>query len=91
VDDTVARRKVELGADGHKVMKVASGGTHPDGFIGQAETSGEILLAVGQVGGELDFIHHTFGTVLPGMLPTKLSPGHPPKFRSISITEYDHC
>jgi 1-aminocyclopropane-1-carboxylate deaminase/D-cysteine desulfhydrase-like pyridoxal-dependent ACC family enzyme len=91
VDGTIARRKTELEAQGHKVMIVGAGGAHPDGFIAHAQTFREMLVQSGDSGVELDFVYHTIGTgtALPGMLAAKLSLGHPVKLRSIAISNYN--
>lgn len=91
VEDTIARRRAELEAQGSKVEVVGTGGAHRDGFIAHAQTFREMLLQAGEAGVELDFIYHTIGTgtALPGMLAAKLSLDHPVKLRSIAISAYD--
>lgn len=91
VTDTIANRKAELEAQGHKVLVVGAGGAHPDGFIAHALTFREMLEQSDAALVDLDFVYHTIGTgtALPGMLAAKLSLGHPVKFRSISILPYN--
>ena len=91
ITDTIANRKAELEAQGHKVLVVGAGGAHPDGFIAHALTFREMLEQSDAAGAELNFVYHTIGTgtALPGMLAAKLSLGHPVKFRSISILRYN--
>src|SRR6201991_417020 len=91
ITDTIANRKAELEAQGHKVLVVGTGGAHPDGFIAHALTFREMLEQSDAAGADLDFVYHTIGTgtALPGMLAAKLSLGHPVKFRSISILRYN--
>ncbi|QRP42630.1 1-aminocyclopropane-1-carboxylate deaminase/D-cysteine desulfhydrase [Amycolatopsis sp. FDAARGOS 1241] len=91
ITDTIANRKAELEAQGHKVLVVGAGGAHPDGFIAHALTFREMLEQSDAAGADLDFVYHTIGTgtALPGMLAAKLSLGHPVKFRSISILKYN--
>ncbi|QYN22422.1 1-aminocyclopropane-1-carboxylate deaminase/D-cysteine desulfhydrase [Amycolatopsis sp. DSM 110486] len=91
ITGTIANRKAELEAQGHKVLVVGAGGAHPDGFIAHALTFREMLEQSDAAGAELDFVYHTIGTgtALPGMLAAKLSLGHPVKFRSISILKYN--
>ncbi|WP_330280855.1 1-aminocyclopropane-1-carboxylate deaminase/D-cysteine desulfhydrase [Streptomyces sp. NBC_00588] len=91
VTDTIAARKAELDAQGHKVLVVGAGGAHPDGYIAHAVTLREILEQSDAAGVELDHVYHTIGTgtALPGMLAAKLSLGHPVKLRSIAIQRLD--
>ncbi|MEZ0109714.1 1-aminocyclopropane-1-carboxylate deaminase/D-cysteine desulfhydrase-like pyridoxal-dependent ACC family enzyme [Catenulispora sp. EB89] len=91
IADTIADRKAELEAQGHKVLVVGAGGAHPDGFVAHALTFREMLEQSAAAGVDLDFVYHTIGTgtALPGMLAAKLSLGHPVRFRSISILGYD--
>jgi 1-aminocyclopropane-1-carboxylate deaminase/D-cysteine desulfhydrase-like pyridoxal-dependent ACC family enzyme len=86
ITDTIENRKTELEAQGHKVLVVAAGGAHPNGFIAHALTFREMLEQSATSGADLDFVYHTIGTgtALPGMLAAKLSLAHPVKFRSIS-------
>ena len=87
----IEARRAELEAQGHKVLVVGSGGAHPDGFVAHAVTFREMLEQSAAAGVDLDFVYHTIGTgtALPGMLAAKLSLGHPVRFRSIAITNYD--
>jgi len=91
ITDTIENRKTELEAQGHKVLVVAAGGAHPNGFIAHALTFREMLEQSDAAGADLDFVYHTIGTgtALPGMLAAKLSLAHPVKFRSISILRYN--
>jgi 1-aminocyclopropane-1-carboxylate deaminase/D-cysteine desulfhydrase-like pyridoxal-dependent ACC family enzyme len=91
ITDTIENRKTELEAQGHKVLVVAAGGAHPNGFIAHALTFREMLEQSATSGADLDFVYHTIGTgtALPGMLAAKLSLAHPVKFRSISILRYN--
>ncbi|RAR55375.1 D-cysteine desulfhydrase [Paraburkholderia unamae] len=83
-------RKVELEAQGRKVMIVPTGGAYPTGFAAHVRTFMEMIEQARDAGVELDYIYHTTGTgtALPGMLAAKLLTGHPVKFRSISISHY---
>lgn len=91
VDDAITARRTELETQGHKVLVVGPGGTHPDAFIAHAVTFRELLAQSEAAGVELDFVYHTIGTgtALPGMLAAKLALRHPVRFRSISIQPYD--
>jgi L-cysteate sulfo-lyase len=88
--DAMNARKVELEAQGRKVMIVPTGGAYPAGFAAHVRTFMEMVEQARDAGVELDYIYHTTGTgtALPGMLAAKLLMGHPVKFRSISISHY---
>lgn len=91
ITDAMQDRKRELEADGHRVLVVATGGAHDDGFVAHALTFAEMLQQSQAAGVELDFIYHTIGTgtALPGMLAAKLITGRPVTFRSIAICNYN--
>ncbi|CAG9228403.1 D-cysteine desulfhydrase [Paraburkholderia tropica] len=88
--DAMNARKAELEAQGRKVLIVPTGGAHPAGFAAHVRTFLEMVGQARSAGVELDYIYHTTGTgtALPGMLAAKLLTGHPVKFRSISISNY---
>lgn len=88
--DAMTARKVELEAEGRKVLIVPTGGAYPTGFAAHVLTFKEMVEQARSAGTELDYIYHTTGTgtALPGMLAAKLLTGHPVKFRSISISHY---
>ncbi|QXH53908.1 pyridoxal-phosphate dependent enzyme [Pseudomonas fakonensis] len=88
--DAMTARKAELEAQGRKVLIVPTGGAYPTGFAGHVLTFIEMIEQARAAGVELDYIYHTTGTgtALPGMLAAKLLTGHPVKFRSISISNY---
>lgn len=91
VATVIEQRKADLEEHGHKVLVVATGGAHADGFIAHAVTFREMVAQTEALGLTLDFVYHTIGTgtALPGMLAAKLALAHPVRIRSVSIQKYN--